>query len=196
MRRPPARIGQVTLAACAIGRPPHPARPGQYGWRGGLRRPSGCGDRARGAADGARRRDDGVLRNGALNASWAPYIPHIKSDLELSARGLGFVLLAMAFGAVASMPAAGFMVERFGARSTLAGAVALGYVALPFVLLAPTPLALAGVLVALGASTGVTDVAMNANGAAVEHRYGRPILSSLHAFWSIGAFAARASPRS
>jgi fucose permease len=127
--------------------------------------------------------------NGALNSSWAPYIPHVKSDLDLSARGLGFVLLAMAFGAVASMPAAGIMVERFGARATLAVAVALGYLALPFVLLAPTPPALAGVLVALGASTGVTDVAMNANGAAVEHHLGRPILSSLHAFWSIGAFA-------
>ena len=61
--------------------------------------------------------------------------------------------------------------------------------ALPFVLLAPSALALAGVLVVLGAATGVTDVAMNANGAAVEHRYGRPILSSLHALWSIGAFA-------
>ena len=78
--------------------------------------------------------------NGALTASWAPYIPRIKGDLELSARSLGFVLLAMAFGAVAAMPAAGLMVERFGARATLAGAVALGYVALPFVLLAPSAL--------------------------------------------------------
>ena len=128
--------------------------------------------------------------NGALIASFAPYIPRLKGDLELSARGLGLVLLAMAFGAVAVMPAAGFLVGRFGARSTLAVAVAVGYVALPFVLLAPSALALAGVLAVLGASTGVTDVAMNANGAAVEHRYGRPILSSLHALWSIGAFAA------
>ena len=31
---------------------------------------------------------------------------------------------------------------------------------------------------------------MNANGAAVEHRYGRPILSSLHGLWSIGGFVA------
>ncbi len=127
--------------------------------------------------------------NGALIASCAPYIPRIKADLELSPRGLGFVLLAMAFGAVATMPAAGLAVERFGARATLAVAVALGYVALPFVLLAPSAVSLACVLVAVGSSTGVTDVAMNANGAAVEHRYGRPILSSLHAFWSIGAFA-------
>jgi MFS family permease len=128
--------------------------------------------------------------NGALIASWAPYIPHIKAELGLSARSLGFVLLAMAFGAVAAMPGAGVLVERFGARLTLAGAVALGYVALPFVLLAPSALALAIVLVFLGAATGVTDVAMNANGAAVEHLYGRPILSSLHALWSIGAFTA------
>ncbi len=128
--------------------------------------------------------------NGTLVAIWAPYIPRIKADLGLTARGLGFVLLAMAFGAVATMPAAGLLVDRFGARVTLAVAVALGFAALPFVLLATSPVALAGVLVAVGASTGVTDVAMNANGAAVEHRYGRPILSSLHAFWSIGAFSA------
>jgi fucose permease len=128
--------------------------------------------------------------NGALIASWAPYIPRIKGELELSARSLGFVLLAMAFGAVAAMPAAGLLVERLGARVTLAAAVALGYVALPFVLLAPGARSLAVVLVVLGAATGVTDVAMNANGAAVEHRYGRPILSSLHALWSIGAFTA------
>jgi fucose permease len=127
--------------------------------------------------------------NGALIASFAPYIPRIKGDLELSARGLGLVLLAMALGAVAVMPAAGFLVAKFGARATLAVAVAVGYVALPFVLLAPSALTLAGVLAVLGAATGVTDVAMNANGAAVEHRYGRPILSSLHALWSIGAFA-------
>ena len=43
------------------GRAP-PLRARSVGWRGGLRRPSGCGDGARGAADGARRRDDGVLR--------------------------------------------------------------------------------------------------------------------------------------
>jgi MFS family permease len=128
--------------------------------------------------------------NGALIASWAPYIPRIKHDLDLSARGLGLVLLAMAVGAVACMPATGLMVERFGARATLALVVAISYVALPFTLLAPSPLALAGVLAVMGAASGITDIAMNANGAAVEHHYGRPILSSLHGLWSIGGFVA------
>jgi MFS family permease len=126
--------------------------------------------------------------NGALIASWAPYIPRVKSDLGLSTSSLGVVLLAMAVGAVAAMPAAGVMVERYGARAVLAVAVGVSYVALPFTLLAPNALTLALVLAVLGAATGVTDVAMNANGAAVEHRYGRPILSSLHGLWSIGAF--------
>jgi fucose permease len=128
--------------------------------------------------------------NGALTASWAPYIPRIKHDLDLSARALGLVLLAMALGAVAAMPAAGLLVERFGARSTQAAALAVSYVALPFTLLASGAFALAGVLAVMGAATGVTDIAMNANGAAVEHRYGRPILSSLHGLWSIGSFVA------
>jgi MFS family permease len=128
--------------------------------------------------------------NGALIASWAPYIPRIKHDLDLSARGLGLVLLAMAVGAVACMPAAGVMVERFGARATLAVAVALSYIALPFTLAVSDAFALAGVLAVMGAATGITDIAMNANGAAVERRYGRPILSSLHGLWSIGGFVA------
>ena len=128
--------------------------------------------------------------NGALIASWAPYIPRLKHDLGLSARDLGLVLLAMAVGAVACMPGAGLMVERFGARATLAVVIAISYVALPFTLLAPDALALAGVLCVVGAASGVTDIAMNANGAAVERRYGRPILSSLHGLWSIGGFVA------
>ena len=59
--------------------------------------------------------------NGALVASWAPYIPRIKADLGLSTSALGVVLLAMAVGAVAAMPAAGFLVERYGARAIARG---------------------------------------------------------------------------
>ena len=128
--------------------------------------------------------------NGALVASWAPYIPHIKADLGLSTSALGVVLLAMAVGAVAAMPAAGFLVQRYGARAILGLAVGVSYLALPFVLIAPSAPALAGVLLVMGAASGMTDVAMNANGAAVEHRYGRPILSSLHGLWSVGGFVA------
>ena len=151
---------------------------------------SGCGDRAPELRTARVAVTTVFFANGALNASWAPYIPHIKSDLELSARGLGVVLLAMAFGAVAVDAGRGHP-GRALRRAPDAGRGRRARLCrrCRSCCSRRRPLALAGVLVALGASTGVTDVAMNANGAAVEHRYGRPILSSLHAFWSIGAFA-------
>ncbi|HSJ73618.1 MAG TPA: hypothetical protein VK904_04820 [Miltoncostaeaceae bacterium] len=40
--------------------------------------------------------------------------------------------------------------------------------------------------VAFGAANATLDVAMNAHGVAVERTLGRPIMSSLHAGWSIG----------
>jgi hypothetical protein len=52
--------------------------------------------------------------------------------------------------------------------------------------LAPNLPLLVAALVVYGASGGVMDVAMNAQGVAIERRYERPILSGLHAVWSLG----------
>jgi predicted MFS family arabinose efflux permease len=55
--------------------------------------------------------------------------------------------------------------------------------------LAPTGEAFALGLFALGAANGALDLAMNVEGAEVERRYGRPVMSSLHAAFSFGALA-------
>jgi MFS family permease len=60
------------------------------------------------------------------------------------------------------------------------------YLILPLLALAATLPILVGTLVLFGASNGSMDVAMNAQGAAVERHYGRPILNSFHACWSLG----------
>ena len=63
-------------------------------------------------------------------------------------------------------------------------------VALPAAVDLPT-LVLAVFLV--GAANGVLDIAMNANGLAVEHHAARPLFSSLHAafsFWALTGAAA------
>jgi MFS family permease len=49
--------------------------------------------------------------------------------------------------------------------------------------------ALGLLLVLLGATTGALDVAMNANGVALQNRWGSSVFSRLHAMWSLGAFA-------
>jgi fucose permease len=44
-----------------------------------------------------------------------------------------------------------------------------------------------------GAFMGMLDIAMNAQGIAIEHARGRPLLNGMHACWSLGAFAGAGS---
>ena len=49
-----------------------------------------------------------------------------------------------------------------------------------------------GALVVWGAALGTLDVAMNAQGSAIEQRRARPIMSSLHGLWSVGSMSGAA----
>ncbi len=127
--------------------------------------------------------------NGAVFANWVTRIPVIQQKLGLSNGALGVAITGMAVGALVSMPTTGWVLTRFSSRSvtTIAG---LGYCAtLPLLALAPNLLILAMVLVLFGAFNGAMDVAMNAQGIAVEKRYQRPIMSSFHGWFSVGGMA-------
>ncbi len=130
--------------------------------------------------------------NGAVIASWVPHIPAVKSRHELSDGQLGVVLLAMAAGSVLALPIAGWLVGRFGSRAmtTMAGLALCLALPLPVVSGGVGPLALS--LVLLGAANGTLDVSMNAHALAVERRYERPVMSSFHAFFSLGGAAGAA----
>jgi MFS family permease len=124
--------------------------------------------------------------NGAATANWLVRIPAVQARLGLSAGALGVALLGVAVGALIAMPRAGHLVARYGSRPvTRAGAIAFGATFL-FPPLAPNPLLLVVALVILGAGHGTLDVAMNAQAAAVERHYGRPVMSGFHALWSAG----------
>ena len=57
----------------------------------------------------------------------------------------------------------------------------------PLVGLAPAAAVLFAVLLGVGVADSLTDVAMNVSGIEVQRRTARPVLSSMHAVWSIGA---------
>jgi len=130
--------------------------------------------------------------NGAATANWLVRIPAVKAKLGLSDAALGIALLGVAVGALLAMPRAGHLVARYGSRPvTRVGAALFGAT---FLLppLAPNPFVLVLALIVLGAGHGTLDVAMNAQAATVERRYGRPIMSSFHALWSAGGLAGSA----
>ncbi|WP_241563754.1 MFS transporter [Mycolicibacterium brumae] len=125
--------------------------------------------------------------NGALFANLLPRYPEIKTDLGMTNTVLGLTVAAFPAGALLFGPVAGALLRRFGsARVAVVTGVALA-VLLCAAALAPTPALLAGALLLAGGADAVTDVAQNAQGLAVQRRYGRSIINSLHATWSIGA---------
>jgi predicted MFS family arabinose efflux permease len=125
--------------------------------------------------------------NGVMFGTWAANIPWLQAHLGASKTELGFALLCMAVGALVAMPLAGQALTRIPTARLTTGSALAYTVLLPLPLLAPSPIVLALTLSLFGALNGVMDVSMNAHGVAVEERYGRPILSSLHAGWSFGS---------
>lgn len=124
--------------------------------------------------------------NGFLYAAWVPHIPQVKGQLGLSDAALGLALLGAPIGSVLSMPLIGRATTRFGSGPVTA-AMAFGtYLAIIGPGLAAN---LAGLFLALalwGVVTGGLDVAMNAQAVQVQTSYARPVMSSFHAFWSVG----------
>jgi len=124
--------------------------------------------------------------NGFAYGSWVPRIAEIQARLGMSEGQLGLVLLMAAVGALFAMPLAGAAAHRHGSRPVTALAMSGFGLGLPGLALAPDPWALGGVLLLFGALFATVDVAMNAQGVAVERRLHRPIMSSLHGMFSLG----------
>jgi MFS family permease len=124
--------------------------------------------------------------HGVLVGTWIARIPSIKDDLGLGEGELGLALLFATLGALVGMPLTGWLVAHQGSRGVSGPALVVFALILPALALAPNLLLLSLALALFGFAMGALDVAMNAHGLTVEGRYGRPILSSLHAGWSFG----------
>ncbi|WP_437686574.1 MFS transporter [Sorangium sp. So ce176] len=133
------------------------------------------------------------LANGFCMGTWVTRIPDFKRAFALSEATLGNVLLAPALGAFLGMPMAGWLVARLGSRAVAVSSGAALAISLFGPGLARSPLELFLVLTFFGASNGVMDVSMNANAAEVEQAWGRPIMSSFHALYSVGGLAGAAA---
>ncbi|MEU1967446.1 MFS transporter [Micromonospora sediminicola] len=131
--------------------------------------------------------------NGLAVASWFSRVPAVREALGLSPGRLGLLLLCMSVGALLAMPTAGLVTQRLGPARTVAVATLLVALGMTVAGLA-TGLAgwVPGVglgLAAFGFGSGLCDVAMNVEGAAVEKRIGRTIMPRFHAAWSLGSVA-------
>lgn len=124
--------------------------------------------------------------NGALFANVVPRYPEIKAKLGMSNAAFGSALAAFPFGALLAGLFAAALIRRFrSARIASFGTVVLA-AAIALAGLAGSWAVLAVVFFTAGASDAILDVAQNAHGLRVQRLYGRSIVNSFHAVWSVG----------
>ena len=127
--------------------------------------------------------------NGALMGTWAAHIPFVRDEFALSKSSIGLYLLALAAGALVAMPATGRLLDRWRSAGIVRAAALTQSCLLVLLAVATGTTTLVVALVLFGVANGVFDVSMNAHGGAIEADTGRPIMSSLHAGWSLGNLA-------
>ena len=145
--------------------------------------------------------------NGALLGALIPHYPGAKAAFGLDPAAFGLLVIALAVGGTLAGPLPAPLLRRFGARRVmLAGSllIALLTTAAGVVLdvaggagssaaeSSPTAALLwvfAGLVLASGTLDAVVDTAQNAQGLRVQTRLARPVLTTMHAGWSLGAAA-------
>jgi MFS family permease len=126
---------------------------------------------------------------GGLVGVFTARIPALVDKLTISTAQLSTVLFVWGLGAVCAMQALRFIVARTGSASLMRVAPPLYVLFVALVAFAPTYTLLLLDVGLFGVAFGAVEVAANAQGAAVERAYGRPLMNGMHAGWPVGAGA-------
>jgi MFS family permease len=126
---------------------------------------------------------------GLAEGIWVARIPGVKVRLHLTDGLLGLSLPVGSAGLVAVMPLAGRLADWLGS-ARLCRLAGLAVAVLPLALWTASTLpAVIGALLAFGITGGLMNVALGAQGAQMEQAYGRPLMASFYASFSVGGLA-------
>jgi Major Facilitator Superfamily len=126
---------------------------------------------------------------GALGGNWDARLPAVRQRLSLDSGELGVVIFAVTLAATAVLPVAGWLSARVGSRGPSALGLLVAGGGISAAAFVPSYATLLPAACVVGAGWGITDVAANTHGVAVEQALGRRILSGLHSAWSFGLLA-------
>jgi MFS family permease len=130
--------------------------------------------------------------NAAVFANWVPRIPTIQNELRLDNAQLGLALLGLAAGQLIMLPFAGRLVTRLGSRRAAVAAAVVSSIAIALPPAAGSLAMLTLVLMLLGITGAILDVAMNSQGIELERIAARTILPYFHAAFSLGSLVGAA----
>jgi MFS family permease len=127
---------------------------------------------------------------GLIFSSWASRIPAIKDNFSFNDAELGAVLFTLPLGALSALPFSGWIVQKLGSKIISIFSLIIYSLSLYSISTAITATALSVALFLFGFIGNLANISMNTQGLAIQKILNKPILSKLHAMWSIGAFLA------
>ncbi|MBC7849449.1 MAG: MFS transporter [Chitinophagaceae bacterium] len=125
---------------------------------------------------------------GCTFATWAARIPAIKDQFHLNEAELGAVLFMLPLGSLVALPIAGWAVASFGSRYITFISAIMYLVFLMLIGYSNSVFMLSAVLFCFGFAGDILNIAMNTQALLVqEEMYAKPLMSSFHGMWSLGA---------
>ena len=129
--------------------------------------------------------------NGLAMATWFARTPAVRDALDVRTDEFGFLIMGMAGGSIIGLLASSHIIARIGSRTTILIALLTSLGALAVMGVGAATLQSFAVtfigLAFFGAASGLTDVAMNVEGAGVEQAQGRSMMAGLRASGGLGA---------
>jgi MFS family permease len=123
---------------------------------------------------------------GFLYANWTARIPELQRQFNISNAMLGGLLFTLAAGALIAMPISGVLTTHWGSKKITQWSGILACCVMPFIPIWQNWMLISLVFVLLGFTMGATDVSMNGQAVYIERLWGKSIMSSFHAVYSIG----------
>lgn len=128
---------------------------------------------------------------GIATSPWASLVPYVKMRQNLDEIHYASLVLCFGLGAVIGMPLTGRLAARFGVKPIILVSCVTLYLGMIGLSLESLTLPLAFLFVIMwGMSLGIIDVANNIHGAYIEERAGRHLMSSFHAWYTVGCIVA------
>lgn len=128
------------------------------------------------------------IAQGLCFASWASRLPDIKKDFSVeSYLHYGLLMFLIPIGKFVAIPLVGFFLPRIGSKKTVLISITGFTLSLFLVSLMPNITGLGITMFLFGIFWNMTDISLNTQAIEVERIYGKPIIATFHASWSLAA---------
>ena len=117
---------------------------------------------------------------------WTVRIPDIKDQIGTDYQGMSYLFVIFSLGSIFTMIIAPKIIQKFSSKSIglLTGFV-ISFLWI-FIPITSTFYQIAVLSFIIGSSFGIIEIVLNLQATSLEKKYEKPIMSGIHAFWSIG----------